>query len=98
MSRRRLAPTSARSRRSRRLALALIPVLGVYTMLLVTAAVCIILGMGMPTAAVYIVLVSVIAPALIKMGYRPWPRLRGALRDPGVAAILDAAMAEEGKT
>ena len=44
---------------------------GVLVMLLLTAVICIILGMGMPTAAVYIVLVSVIAPALIKMGLTP---------------------------
>lgn len=44
---------------------------GLLVMLLLTAVICIILGMGMPTAAVYIVLVSVIAPALIKMGLTP---------------------------
>jgi len=44
---------------------------GLIIMLLLTAVICIILGMGMPTAAVYIVLVSVIAPALIKMGLTP---------------------------
>lgn len=44
---------------------------GTLVMLLLTAVICIILGMGMPTAAVYIVLVSVIAPALIKMGLIP---------------------------
>ncbi len=44
---------------------------GLLTMLLLTAVICIILGMGMPTAAVYIVLVSVIAPALIEMGLTP---------------------------
>ncbi len=44
---------------------------GLLTMLLLTAVICIVLGMGMPTAAVYIVLVSVIAPALIEMGLTP---------------------------
>ena len=40
---------------------------GVLVMLLLTAFICILLGMGMPTAAVYVVLVSIIAPALIEM-------------------------------
>ena len=44
---------------------------GLLAMLLLTAVICIILGMGMPTAAVYIVLVSVMAPALIEMGLTP---------------------------
>ena len=44
---------------------------GILVMLLLTALICIILGMGMPTATVYIVLVSVIGPALIKMGLIP---------------------------
>ena len=44
---------------------------GVFVMLLLTAVICIVLGMGMPTAAVYIVLVSVVAPALVKMGLSP---------------------------
>jgi TRAP transporter 4TM/12TM fusion protein len=44
---------------------------GVFAMLLLTALICIVLGMGMPTAAVYIVLVSVVAPALVKMGLSP---------------------------
>jgi TRAP transporter 4TM/12TM fusion protein len=44
---------------------------GVFVMLLLTAVICIVLGMGMPTAAVYIVLVSVIAPALVQMGLSP---------------------------
>lgn len=44
---------------------------GIVAMLLLTAVICIILGMGMPTAAVYIVLVAVIAPALIDMGIIP---------------------------
>ena len=44
---------------------------GLLAMLLITAFIAIILGMGMPTAAVYIVLVTVIAPALIDMGLAP---------------------------
>lgn len=44
---------------------------GVLVMLLLTSLICIVLGMGMPTATVYIVLVSVIGPALIKMGLEP---------------------------
>lgn len=40
---------------------------GVLVMLLLTAFICILLGMGMPTAAVYVVLVSILAPALIEM-------------------------------
>ena len=40
---------------------------GMLVMLLLTALVCIALGMGMPTAAVYVVLVSIIAPALVEM-------------------------------
>ena len=44
---------------------------GIFAMLLVTALVSIILGMGMPTAAVYIILATVIAPALIEMGLHP---------------------------
>lgn len=44
---------------------------GVMVMLLMTSLICIVLGMGMPTATVYIVLVSVIGPALINMGLMP---------------------------
>ena len=44
---------------------------GVLVMLMLTSLICIVLGMGMPTATVYIVLVSVIGPALIKMGLVP---------------------------
>lgn len=44
---------------------------GILVMLLLTAVICIAFGMGMPTAAVYIVLVSVVAPALTKMGLPP---------------------------
>ena len=40
-------------------------------MLILTAMVSIVLGMGMPTAAVYIVLSIVLAPAMSKMGVNP---------------------------
>jgi TRAP transporter 4TM/12TM fusion protein len=40
---------------------------GIFVMLLLTAFICILLGMGMPTAAVYVVLVSIVAPALVEM-------------------------------
>ncbi|RMH48743.1 MAG: TRAP transporter fused permease subunit [Alphaproteobacteria bacterium] len=41
---------------------------GQLPMLLVTALIAIVLGMGMPTAAVYIVLSIILAPALVRMG------------------------------
>ena len=44
---------------------------GIFVMLLLTAVISVILGMGMPTAAVYIVLATVIAPALVEMGLTP---------------------------
>ncbi|MCC6008484.1 MAG: TRAP transporter fused permease subunit, partial [Rhodobacteraceae bacterium] len=44
---------------------------GLLAMLLLTALVSIILGMGMPTAAVYVVLVTVVAPTVIRMGVDP---------------------------
>jgi TRAP transporter 4TM/12TM fusion protein len=44
---------------------------GIFAMLLMTAAVSIVLGMGMPTAAIYIILATVVAPALIEMGLKP---------------------------
>ncbi|MBT5459320.1 MAG: TRAP transporter fused permease subunit, partial [Rhodospirillaceae bacterium] len=44
---------------------------GIFVMLLMTAFVSIILGMGMPTAAIYIILATVVAPALIEMGLQP---------------------------
>ncbi len=46
---------------------------GIFVMLLMTAFISIILGMGMPTAAVYIVLATVVAPALVDMGIPPLP-------------------------
>ncbi len=44
---------------------------GLFPMLLITAVLCIILGMGMPTTAIYVILATVIGPALIKMGMTP---------------------------
>lgn len=44
---------------------------GIFAMLLMTAFVSIVLGMGMPTAAIYIILATVVAPALIEMGLQP---------------------------
>jgi TRAP transporter 4TM/12TM fusion protein len=38
------------------------------TLLLVSAVVCIILGMGMPTVGVYVLLATLVAPALIEVG------------------------------
>ena len=40
---------------------------GIFVMLLLAAFICILLGMGMPTAAVYVVLVSIVAPTLVEM-------------------------------
>lgn len=44
---------------------------GLFALLLLAAFVAIILGMGMPTAAVYIVLVTVVAPAVVDFGVSP---------------------------
>jgi TRAP-type uncharacterized transport system fused permease subunit len=44
---------------------------GLLPMLLITAVLCILLGMGMPTTAIYVILSTVIGPALIKMGMTP---------------------------
>ncbi len=44
---------------------------GLLPMLIITAVLCIILGMGMPTTAIYVILATVIGPALIKMGITP---------------------------
>jgi TRAP transporter 4TM/12TM fusion protein len=45
--------------------------LGLFAMLVLTAALSIVLGMGMPTAAVYLVLSVVLAPALVEFGVPP---------------------------
>jgi len=42
--------------------------LGLFPMLVITALLSIVLGMGMPTTAIYVILSIVIAPALVKMG------------------------------
>jgi len=44
---------------------------GLLAMLLLTAALCIVLGLGMPTTAIYVLLASLVAPALVKMGVTP---------------------------
>lgn len=44
---------------------------GLFALLLLAAIVSIVLGMGMPTTAVYIVLVSVVAPAVVDFGVLP---------------------------
>jgi TRAP transporter 4TM/12TM fusion protein len=44
---------------------------GLFAMLVLTAALCIVLGMGMPSTAIYVVLASVVAPALVEMGVAP---------------------------
>jgi TRAP transporter 4TM/12TM fusion protein len=44
---------------------------GVFVMLLLTAAISIVLGMGMPTTAIYVVLSVILAPALVEMGISP---------------------------
>lgn len=44
---------------------------GLLVLLLLTAIISIILGMGMPTAAVYIILVTVVAPSVVDFGVEP---------------------------
>ncbi len=44
---------------------------GIFAMLLLTAALSIVLGMGMPTTAIYVVLSVVLAPAIVEMGVAP---------------------------
>jgi len=44
---------------------------GTLAMLLLTGGIAIILGMGMPTAAIYIVLSVILAPAIVDMGVSP---------------------------
>lgn len=44
---------------------------GLIVMLLLTAAISVVLGMGMPTTAIYVVLSVVLAPALVEMGITP---------------------------
>src|SRR5690606_15347213 len=44
---------------------------GLLVMLLLTGLISIVLGMGMPTTAIYVVLSVVLAPALVEMGVSP---------------------------
>jgi TRAP transporter 4TM/12TM fusion protein len=44
-----------------------------WAVLLISATICIILGMGMPTTAVYILLAALVAPAIIHAGIEPVP-------------------------
>ncbi len=44
---------------------------GLLVMLMLTAAISVVLGMGMPTTAIYVVLSVVLAPALVDMGISP---------------------------
>jgi TRAP transporter 4TM/12TM fusion protein len=43
----------------------------VFVLLLLTAAISIILGMGMPTVSVYVLTATLLAPSLIKLGIQP---------------------------
>jgi len=42
-----------------------------FLLLLISAVVCIILGMGMPTSGVYVLLASLVAPSLVQAGVTP---------------------------
>ncbi len=55
------------------LAQALVDLAGgnLFLLLLFAAVVCIILGMGMPTAGVYVLLATLVAPSIINAGVRP---------------------------
>jgi len=44
---------------------------GIFVMLLITAGIALVMGMGLPTSAVYVLLSIVLAPALVKMGIEP---------------------------
>ena len=44
---------------------------GMLAMLMMTGGIAIILGMGMPTAAIYVLLSVILAPALVDMGVSP---------------------------
>jgi TRAP-type uncharacterized transport system fused permease subunit len=46
---------------------------GTLVMLLLTSVIAIVLGMGMPSTAIYVVLSVVLAPALVQMGIAPLP-------------------------
>jgi len=55
------------------LTLALVQVGGgsLITLLLLSALVCIVLGMGLPTAGVYVLLAALVAPAMVEVGVLP---------------------------
>ncbi len=55
------------------LTLALVQIGGnnVWLLLFLAAAVCIVLGMGMPTVGVYVLLAALVAPAMVKIGIEP---------------------------
>src|SRR5690606_9675425 len=40
-------------------------------LLVLSAAVCIVLGMGLPTLGVYVLLAALVAPALVEVGFNP---------------------------
>ncbi|HEX6317817.1 MAG TPA: TRAP transporter fused permease subunit [Burkholderiales bacterium] len=42
-----------------------------FVLLLLAALVCIVLGMGLPTAGVYVLLAALVAPALVEVGVKP---------------------------
>lgn len=44
---------------------------GIFVMLLITAMIALVMGMGLPTSAVYVLLSIVLGPALVKMGIEP---------------------------
>ena len=44
-----------------------------YVLLLIAALICIVLGMGMPTTGVYVLLAALVAPALIEAGVAKLP-------------------------
>ncbi|MDQ2639016.1 MAG: TRAP transporter fused permease subunit [Pseudomonadota bacterium] len=44
---------------------------GLLSMLALTAVLCIVLGLGMPTTAIYVLLAGLVAPALVEMGVTP---------------------------
>jgi TRAP-type uncharacterized transport system fused permease subunit len=44
-----------------------------FVLLLISAVICIVLGMGMPTLAIYVLLGALIAPAIIEAGVAPIP-------------------------
>jgi TRAP-type uncharacterized transport system fused permease subunit len=43
----------------------------VWLLLFLSAVVCVILGMGMPTVGVYVLLAALVAPAMVKVGVEP---------------------------